>query len=532
MPDDAFLNAIRARLGGGVPMGAPRLEPIPDPTSFNPLSQAGFTSRIGNYGTQVFRPSPIDTFGENRPLLAPAGPGALGPLPEVSLQPGDPNSPGRVSSGMGSNLRIPVGTDEVTDQVTNLRKLLGAGVGGVKAPNEDLANVGMNFIHGASGDAAAAKRAEGTIQSEGLTELAAIGRGKARIYEQAEPVEKAASEGLTAALEEGKQKQEEDREWLRTHSRVDPYRTFRTNAGAGILALLGAGLMATGAGLRRDASLDWTKQIDNMLNREADEQMRLIDNKKWSVTEAGQNMKRLVETSKDEYEARSRFRMQGLNALQERAEAIKNTTESKAVKERAEGAIAEIQKKLGEEVVNLAIRREGMRSQEGIAQLQANVATRGQDVGFATGAAANFTQAQAAQRQAEFARSKPVTERYNKLEEEYETAHTAAQNFYDVLRDKDANDDAKNSAAAAFIDSYGKFIGGGTGTAGVRGEALKWGLTLNPKSLLAKTNRYTAQDVAKTMLRLDQIRADKINHLYSGKWLYANPAAGSVYSQR
>ncbi len=267
--------------------------------------------------------------------------------------------------------------------------------------------------------------------------------------------------------------------------------------------------MAGGASVARDSSLNWTKQVDSALDREAESQLRMLQNKKWSVTEAGQNMKRIAQTSADAYEARVRFRMQGLQALNERAEQIKNTTESNSVRSRAEALIAQNKQKLGEEAANIAIRRESLRSGESIADLQSRVAMRGQDTGLYGQFAGNVSQYNAALRNAEREAYKPVREQLNNLKKDYGAARSAAQRYYDALV-SGAPSQRLNELASVYGDAYSKYASGGTQSAQARNALQTYGLPTSGAEFFSKfKSQKNAKDLANMIRDIDRSYAER-----------------------
>lgn len=466
-----------------------------------------------------------------QPIPMPAPGGELpAPLPEPSLLRGGPGGGGPVSRAMGFGLRLPPTSDEVAEGMAGSRPYA-PNPGNVGKPNESLGDLSMKYMNSANIEQAIAKRAEADIADEGLRKLADVSGKRAKIYEGAEGTEKTANEETDKQLAETNANIKADTEYVRTHSRIDPYRTFKTNAGAGILALLGTALMAGGAAIGRDTSLKWTQQIDKLLDREAEEQMRLLQNKKWSITEAGQNMKRIAQTSVDQYEARARFRMQGLQALNERAEQIKNTTESKAVHARAEQFIAENTRKLGEEMGNIAMRREALRSGESVAELQARVASRGQDVGLYGQLYGDATRLTAAQRAAEKEQWRPIRDQINELRKNYSSARAAAQRYYEALV-AGKKSEQLNELAGVFGDAYSKYASGTPQNPAARQAMASYGFTVNPKELVAKfNNQKSAKDMADMIKNLDRSQREQESYIseQAEQWPTAAPPTGAVY---
>lgn len=467
--------------------------------------------------------------GVTPPEPPPAG-GAPPPPQGGAPPPADGSAAGRVGAAMTSSLRMPTSSDAVLQEMDALAPYLTrpAAIGNV---NQSMTDAGLRVVNNANQATTKAKRDEANVMSAGHVALGDIAAQRANLQDAAGDEDAGIYDAERNAYNEVRKQRDQDAKWLRENSKIDPYRKFTTNAGAGILALLGTGLMATGASMRHDGSLEWTKQVDSMLDHEAESQMKLVNNKKWSVTEAGQNMQRLIDTSKDAFEARMRFRNQKLGALVDRAEAIKNSTESEAVKARAEEFIAETNRKIGQNMMDIGIRREGLRSQEAQANLAAGVQTRGQDLALAGQLHGNETQLTNAQRAADAARYKPIRDQAIELDKDYANARTAAQTFYNALRDKKTSSEQLNSYASAFIEAQNKFMSGSGGTAGVRDEVRTFGFPTSAKELLAKANRqYNAQDVAQAMMRLEQAHHDKKDFLYNGVWSTPTPPANSVYS--
>lgn len=489
-------------------------------------------SLMGNYPTPQTVSAPLAPPVPGQPIPVPGGgPGLPAPLAEPSLLRGPAGGAGPISRGMGIGLKLPVSSEEVAQGMGDAQKFA-TKIGSIARPSETLGNEGLKYMYNANAEQAAAKRAEAGIAGEGLEKLAGISGDRAKIYERAEPIEKDAADSMQKEMDETRQNMKDDTEWVRTHSRIDPYRTFRTNAGSAILGLLGVGLMATGAGLRSDTSMEWTKQVDGLLDREADQQMKMLSNKKWAVTEAGQNMKRIAQTSVDEYEARARFRMQGLQALNERAEQIKNTTESAAVRARAEQLIAENTRKLGEEISNVAMRREALRSGENVADVQARTTARGQDIGLYGQLSGHVSEYNKAMRAAERDAYKPIRTQLDELKKNFGAARAAAQRYYDALVAGKPSQQL-NELASVYGDAYSKFASGGAQTAGARNALQTYGFPTSSEELFAKfRSQKSAKDMANMIKNLERSYNEQKVFIVdqTDQWPTAAPPTNSVYS--
>jgi hypothetical protein len=490
------LETPQARLQG--------FEPITVPV--DPMSVEAFANRLNpSTAPKPFQLDPLYTPWAQTNAEAGAQGQPFGPVPDVSLQGGDPNQAGRISLGMGSSLRMGPSIDDVEDKMRASAKYL-RGVGAIGRPDEGLSNEALTLMHKATGDEAAAKRAEAKIIAGQEDDLLSLSKTTEDFYKGEGKSEKTQYDITQDALQDVREKRAADEEYVRTHQRIDPYRTFQTNAGAGIFAVLGSALMASGAALKRDSSLDWTKQIDNMLDREAQAQIRLLDNKKWSVTEAGQNMKRIMDTSTSSFEARARFRMQHLAALTERAKAIGHATESAAVKQKAELFVAQAEKKMAEDQMNLAIRQQTLRSGENVAELQAKVAERGQTLGYLGGLQANASTRANALNQADLKYREPIEAARLALRQLYIGARSAAEEYWRILNDPKSTDSVKNEAAMRYTDASSKYYSGSTEAPGERAAAGRgWGPPLSYQDFRTKiSGRHNAKDLQVLLEGLDR----------------------------
>lgn len=449
------------------------------------------------------------------------------PPPTPAGPPPPPGMAGRAAEGMGAGFRMPTPFETVLANYGDARKALG-GIGQIGPIDRSLANTGLGMGIDSAQMMAAAKGAEAKLEKEGLGQIADVHTERGNFLRDEATQEGNIYQKEGDAIAKANKIHDEDLDWLHKNSRIDPYRKFTTNAGAGILALLGTGLMAAGAGLATDNSLNWTKQVDALLDKEADAQMAMVKNKQFAATEAGRNIQRILDTSKDRAEARLRFRAQHLAALGEKVEAIKNTTESKAVVERANQFIAENDRKIGQAMADLGIRREGLQSQEEQAKLSASVARRGQDVSLFSGLSGNESQMYTALQSRLAALAKPMREEQNKIDNAYNDAASAGRAFYEALRSGAAGN-RLNDLAQAFVDAQQRFMAGGNGTVGARDEVRAYGFPKSFKELLGKTGRYDAEDVARNLDMLEKLRHDRVQFLHNGFYDTIMPPSNSVY---
>lgn len=523
-----------------MPPPDPTLPPPPDPWRGVPVEPPG--QGLLNMWHMMTAQAPY-----GKPVGATAAPfigsldptGILGAAPAVRSQvdarlaPPEPvpeGGGGGGSIGERTALSMPRSSQDVMQQLQDYGPLLKPS-GGMGKVDRTRTNLGYELAQSASLEGGKALEDEAYWNAAEKQDLGGVASKREKLLEANAGAAEVRRAAVSEKVAKHQAKLDADAEYVRTHSRIDPYRTFTTNAAAGIFALLGTALMAGGSAMKKDSSLDWTKQVDALLEREAQSQIRMLDNKKWAVTEAGQNVKRILDTSRDEEEAVSRIQAQHLAGLAERAAAISANAQSEAMKARGRKAVADLRVKVGEHGMNLGIREQALESQENQADRAARSAERGQTLNFAGGIAGGVTATENAKRRAEFEASAPVRTRDRELENHYMDARTAAQNFYEILRDPKTTSEQRNDAASSFASAYATFAGGGTGTAGVRNDVRTYGVTVSPEKLLAKINRqYNAKDMADSLLRIDQMHADKRAYLYSGKWLSQPPPTNSRYS--
>jgi len=490
--------------GGGLPV---------DPTSWlavnEPLS-------IGN----ALAPGQAKVREQAEAKKAPPAPADL--IPE--------GPPTGGSSGAGSSFKIPQTSDAVMEQMRAFAPLM-ASPGPIQRVDRTRTNLGYNLAQAAAEEGAQAVKDEAYWKTAEQQDLGGVANKKEkRITEDAAAAETRLKD-VHERVAKYQQKIDADSEYIRTHTKIDPYRTFTTNAGAGIFALLGSALMAGGAAARKDNSLDWTKQIDSMLNREAESQIRMLENKKWAVTDAGQNVKRILDTSRDVEEAKARIQAQYLGGLAERAAAISANAQSEQMKAQGKKAVAALREKLGEHAMNLGIREQGFESQENQAELGARTQAQVANVGLLGTVASGNLQAEQRRQQAEFERSKPVQTRLMEIEKGYEDAHTALQNFRRVLHDKNATAAEKNEAVAAYSSAFQTFMGGTAGTVGARNASSTFGAPRTFQDLFNKFNRQpNEKDLAAEDQRLDRAAYEKAAHVRSGKWVGAPTPYDSRYT--
>lgn len=526
MADD-FLNAVRARLQGG-PSGPgafapPRLDAIPDATSFHPLSDAGFAARLSGASPGPRSLLPIDNVnGVLGPTAGPPDGGGSAVTGSLQLTPQNVGQEGyyvpRTSEGVMQDLQL-------------YAPLMKAG-GGIRRVDRTRTNLGYELAQSASEEAGKAVTDEAYWNQAEQQDLGGVAGKREKIYEEGA---KAAAERRKAVDEKvaGAQKKiDADIDYVRNNP-VDPYRSFRTNAGAGALALLGSALMATGAAMRRDNSLDWVKQIDKLLEREAQTQIRMLEDKKWAATEEGQNVKRIVDTSRDVEEAATRIQAQKLGVLAERAAAISANAKGEQLKARGKKAVADLREKLGEHAINIGIREQALESQENQADLQSRTQTNLGNLGFAGTVVQSAAAEAAKKRQLDYEQSLPVRTRLQEIEKKYQNAHSSIMNFWQVLRDPAASDADKNAAAVAQASAWQDFMGGSNAPAGVRAGVATFGYPTSFKEFMNKLNKQpTIYDMQSAIRRLDQAAYDMAEHTRSGKWVTPAPPWGSSYSVR
>jgi hypothetical protein len=430
--------------------------------------------------------------------------------------------------GYGSSSTTPGTADEVVDDYLKYKKYI-PGLANVQRPDQTTGNVGLNLAIDSGQKFAAAKKAEADIEKEQLGQLADNETKRVNTLDDSRLQEESAYAGRTKQIEELETNRKKDEKWLRDNPNVDPYKTFTTNAGAGIMALLGSALMATGAAIGKDSSLDWTKQVEGMLGREADAQMRLINNKRWSVTEAGQNIKRITEGSNDAYEARMRIVNQGLAALNAKAEAIKRTTESKLVHDRADEVIASNNQAVAKNIMDAALRREGIQGQLGAAQLMASAQSQGNMVNLFTGlAGTNVT------KNAQFQKliqelQKPARDQITKLREAYGRAESAGDIFYRLLKAGKVSGQPLEDAASNYVTALRQYYTNKEGTMGERESVRQYSFPLSGKDLIARFERYGLEDVLETRHMLERSAHDRERHILTNQFSSPIPATGSVY---
>jgi hypothetical protein len=484
----------------------------------------------GASSSATWNPNYSPTFGNAPPSILAAMPPGSPPMPQESAP--DPSAQA-ASSSEPVTTGPPKPFDTFYDaSLANYQKASAAlppppGMGGY---DRSKTKAGLDNLMAAGRDWGAAQRAEATVVAEGDKQLAALEGDRANLYEKAGDEDLSTYDRTVTEYATEKKKHEEDVQWLRDNPKIDPYRTFTTNAGAGILALLGVGLMAGGAGLRRDSSLDWTKQIDKMLDREADAQMRLVKNKQFAATESGQNMQRILSSSKDFFEAKTRFRNQYLSGLNAKAEAIKQGTESKAVVERAEALIAKNNESIAKGLADIGIRQEGLSSQEVQSRLQSAVGLRDQEVRLLLGLTGTEAEREKALNNILYQRSKPVIDTVAQIEKDYAVAASAGKALREALL-KGEKGPALNNLASPFAQAVAQFMGGGAGSqAGIRDEVRAYGIPTSFEQIMAKLQAMDANDVANLMQHLAEARDDKKVFLYERHAQGFNPPPNAQYS--
>jgi len=486
------------------------------------LRRPGALEPPGTYHPGITSPTYLDASGQVTRAPAPVPPPTF--IPQVGPQAG---GGGGGVVGFGSSSTQPGTADEVTADYLKYKKYI-PGLANVQRPDQTTGNVGLNMTIDSGQKFAAAKRAEADIEKEQLGQLADNETSRVNKLDDSRLQEESAYAGRTkqiAELEDGRKK---DEKWLRDNPNVDPYKTFTTNAGAGIMALLGSALMATGAAIGKDSSLDWTKQVEGMLGREADAQMRLINNKRWSVTEAGQNIKRITEGSNDAYEARMRIVNQGLAALNAKAEAIKHTTESKLVHQRAEEVIASNNQAIAKNIMDAALRREGIQGQLGAAQLMASAQSQGNMVNLFTGlAGTNVT------KNAQFQKliqelQKPSLDQVRKLRESYGRAESAGDIFYRLLKAGKVSGQPLEDAASNYVTALRQYYTNKEGTMGERESVRSYTFPQSGKDLISRFERYGLEDVLETRHMLERSVNDRERHILTNQFSPI-PATGSIY---
>ncbi len=148
---------------------------LPDPSGRPPPTE----DQLTNAGVKALETSsvPITLGGRyptpGQPIPVPGAPGMPAPLPEVSLQGGNPNAAGPLSRGMGIGLKLPSSVDEINAHMEGAQPWL-TKVNGVSRPNERLGNEGLNLMHDANAEGAAAQRATAGVAEKGAEELSKI----------------------------------------------------------------------------------------------------------------------------------------------------------------------------------------------------------------------------------------------------------------------------------------------------------------------------------------------------------------------
>lgn len=497
--------------------------------SFNPLGMFGRRT-VGGYPVGTSSPATWNpayggpTFGNAPPAAVAAGvPPSIAPSAvDEGAPPGEPVT-------TGPPMPMPTFFDTVLGDYAQATRAL-PGLPGMSGYDRSATNAGFAGMRAAGMDSAAARRATATVIGEGEKALGDLSAEKGAYLEDDSKQEGQYYDASTKEYGEWKDKHDTDVEWLRTHTSVDPYRKFTTNAGAGILALLGTGLMAAGAGMRSDTSMEWTKQIDNLLGREADQQMKMIKNTQFAASESGKNMQRILDTSKDRFEARTRFKLQHLAGLSEKAEAIKHGTESKAVASRAEEFIADNNERIARGLADIGIRREGLGSQESIARLSTNLGLRDQEVRLLLGLTGTAAQREHALLNLQYQRAKPVIDATREIDKDFAMAASAGKALREALLAGKSGAQL-NALASPFAQALAKAMSGGGGAAApLREEVRAYGIPTNFDEALAKLQAMDANDVAALMQHLNTARDDKKMFLYQGYAEGFNPPPNAVYS--
>ncbi len=434
----------------------------------------------------------------------------------------------RVSSAMGQEF-MPDHTDA---DIAALKKYLLATpkVGDIPKPSPELLNKGLGYSIDADDKRAAAIKAESLIEAEQQKALSDV-EGEKQTKRNAWATEDENAVGhMGDYIAEQRKNADADSKWLRENQRVDPYRTFRTNAGAGIMAALGGALMATGAAMRRDNTLDWTKQIDKMLDREADIQIREIQNHRGTLNDAQTNIKRILESSRDMDEAKMRFRNQQLEGLNSKIEAIKHSTESKAVVERANALIAANKEQMGKNIMDVAARLMGLESQENISKLMAGVTQRGQDTALEAALAHISAGEREKVMQILSMRTAPMQAAQLKLDELASRAKTTGKALFDAVRQGSKYTGvAKNTLAESFTGAL-KSLLEGTDRAGDRPEVAAYSWTLDPRELMKKLDRYDPETIGELMTMIEALHGDRSRAIWSGT-LGGDIPTGSKFSK-
>lgn len=541
MPPPSWLNPEIFRTIQNAPgVAVPNVRPPPGFESnaefvsrlpeFNPLGLFG-RKTVGGYPVGTSMPAtwnplyPGPTFG-NAPKSVLDQDAAAASAGGVAPPPGEGDPSGPVTTGPPTPM--PTFFDSVLGDYRQATAAL-PGVPGLGGYDRFATEAGFRGMRAAGADLAKARRETAGTLSKGEDALGQLSADRSSYLENDSTQEEKYYDASTRDYGEEKKKHDEDHDWLRKNYKVDPYRKFTTNAGAGILALLGTGLMAAGAGMRRDGSLQWTQQIDKMLDREADEQMRMIKNKQFTMTESGKNMQRILDTSKDRFEARTRFKNQHLAALNEKAEAIKHSTESEAVKSRAEEFIAENNDRIAKNLADIGIRREGLGSQEAIARLSTNLGLRDQEVRLLLGLTGTAAQREHALLQLQAARAKPVVDAAREIDKDFAAAASAGKALRQALLDgKDSK--VVQSLYAPFAQAFTKAMSGGGSAAGVISDDVRaYGIPTDVDSAVQWLQRMDANDIATLMGHLNTSKLDKKNYLYEGYAQGFNPPANQVY---
>ncbi len=505
--------------------------------SDTPIEEQPAGSRILDMLNWAHSKSP---YGKPTPLsfLASADPSAgvrsrdeamkTGPAAAMVI-PENPNAP---EAGYGSRLTLPPSSTELLEKLKDFGPYLAKG-GAIQRVDKTRTNLGYNLAATAADEGAAATKDEAYWKTAEQQDLGGVAGKKEKLLEAGAKGMEERRKVTAEKVAKYQDKIDADSEYIRTHGKIDPYRTFQTNAAAGIFALLGSALMAGGAAARKDNSLDWTKQIDTMLEREAQAQIRMLENKKWSLTEAGQNVKRILDTSRDQEEAVSRLQAQNLGVLAERAAAITANAQSEIIKAQGKKAIAAIHEKLGEHAINIGIREQANESQENQAQLASSTQAQIANVGLLGTLSTNQTTEAANRSRMAYEQSKPVLERVREITKGWEDAHTALTYLENVLHDPKSSSGAKNDAVAAYSTAFQTFMGGTAGTVGARNQNSTFGVPTSFEALAKKLNHQpTVADLVREGRLLDAAAREKTEHVKSGKWTGAPIAADSQYTVR
>jgi len=518
MPD--IPNMVRP----GFESNAEAVSALPE---FNPLGLFGRRT-VGGYPVGTSSPATWNplyggpTFGNAPPAAVAAGAApSIAPPAEEGAPPGEPITTGPPQP-------MPTFFDAALGDYTQATRAIG-GLPGMSGYDRTGTNAAFGAMRAAGLDSAAARRATATVIGENEKALGDLEAEKGSYLEDDSKQESQYYDASTKEYGEENAKHKEDVEYLRTHTEVDPYRKFTTNAGAGILALLGTGLMAAGAGMRKDGSLAWTQQIDKMLDREADQQMKMIKNTQFAASESGKNMQRILDTSKDRFEARSRFKLQHLAALNSKAEAIKHGTESKAVASRAEEFIADTNERIARGLADINIRREGLGSQESIARLSTNLGLRDQEVRLLLGLTGTAAQREHALLNLQYQRAKPTVEAAREIDKDFSLAASSGKALHQALLEGKSGK-VLQSLYAPFAQAFTKAMSGGGAAAGVLSDDVRaYGIPTDFDSAMSWIQKMDANEIATLMGHLNTSKSDKKMYLYQGYAEGFNPPPNQIY---